>query len=351
MLNHITYRVYTIRELRDWCIGNILNGLSEYSMSPARAYALINNPCAREDDPAIVVVFDKERAIGYSAVFADEYLKGNTKGRFFWGTTEWIEPQYRGKGIAGNMMRMLKEAVGVNNYIGLDSSIASVKLDQKQGSSIQIYDRTRLNLVSHDFLKGIVLSKYIERCNKNALNNLAQYEYQNEYVRFIDEQTYQFIVTHAQNDVFVRQCEMLNWMLQYPFYIGTHKDAKVKKDICEFGCYKEEYNLDAIQVIIENEIMGFYIISQTNTERVLRYLYYGEMHKNEVFASVTLNLLKSGVDRIRFISNDLLEFMHQHGINHLNKKSYYDKIALTLPPGMTVDANLHIQGGDGDMFC
>lgn len=350
-MTNIINKVYTINDLRDWLISNQSNGLSEYCITPTRAYALISNPCARVTDPAIVVAFDEDNAIGYSAVYADEHLIGNTKGRFFWGTTEWIEPQYRGKGVAGKMMRALKEAVGENIYIGLDSSIASIKLDQKQGSSIQLYDRTRFNFVSHDSLKGIVLSRYIERCNKNALNSLTQFDFQNEYVRFIDESTYQFIAKHAQSDVFIRQREMLNWILQYPFYVGTHKDTKARKDICEFGCYKEEYNLDAIKVIVANEIAGFYIISRTNKEQVLRYFYYDEKYKNEVFASVTLNLLKPDIERIRFISNELQEYMHQHGINHLNKKSYYDKIALTLPPGMIVDEKLHIQGGDGDMFC
>lgn len=350
-MSNIINKIYSIKDMRDWLINNQSNGLSEYSITPTRAYALVNNPCAKDEDPAIVVAFDEDTAIGYSAVFADEYVIGNTIGRFFWGTTEWIEPQYRGKGIAGKMMRALKEAVGEKNYIGLDSSIASIKLDQKQGSSIQIYDRTRFNLISHDSLKGIVLSRYIERCNKNALNSVAQLDFQNEYVRFIDDQTYQFIATHAQRDVFLRQREMLNWILQYPFFIGTHKDDKAKKDVCEFGCHREVYNMDAVKVIVANEIVGFYLISQTNKERVLRYLYYDELHQNEVLASVVLNLLKSGIETIRFISDELQEFMHQHGIKHLNRKSYTDEIALTLPPGMKVNPNLHIQGGDGDMFC
>ena len=350
-MSNIINKIYSIKDMRDWLINNQSNGLSEYSITPTRAYALVNNPCAKDEDPAIVVAFDEDTAIGYSAVFADEYVIGNTTGRFFWGTTEWIEPQYRGKGIAGKMMSALKEAVGEKNYIGLDSSIASIKLDQKQGSSIQIYDRTRFNLISQDSLKGSILSKCIAWSNSKALKSISQFEYQNECVRFIDGLTYQFIVTHAQWDVFVRQCEMLNWILQYPFYIGTRRDAKAKIDVCEFGSYKDEYNIDAIKVIVTNEIAGFYIITQTNKERTLRYLYYDEARKNEVLASVTLNLLKSGIEKIRFMSNELQEFMHQHGIKHLNKRSFIDKIALTIPPGMRVDTNLRIQGGDGDMFC
>ena len=102
-LGSITYKVYSVCELREWLINNRQNGLSEYAIAPTRAFALINNPCAKDEDPAIVVTSDGDRHIGYSAVFPDEYVKGNTIGRFFWGTTEWLEPDYRGKGIAGKM--------------------------------------------------------------------------------------------------------------------------------------------------------------------------------------------------------------------------------------------------------
>lgn len=349
--SEIVYRVYSIQELRCWLIDNMHNGLSEYAIAPVRAFALINNPCAKETDPAIVVAFDNDRPIGYSAVFPDDYVKGNTIGRLFWGTTEWIEPEYRGKGIAGKMMRTLKDAVGIERYMGLESSVASVKLDQKQGSSITIYDKYRFQFVATDSCKGYLNTECIAYHNMKQLIRLSDYEYQNQYVNFVDAETYRFIESHAQQDLFLRQQEMFNWILRYPFMISTHYDAEAQKDICEFGGTVSEYKMEAIKVFVHNELVGFYILSQTNKDRTLRYLYYDEAHQDEVFASVTLNLIKRGIEKIFFMSNALQEFMHQHGIKHLNRKSYIDKVALTLPPGMKVAENLRIQGGDGDMFC
>lgn len=343
--------IYTTRDLKDWHIQNKNNGLSEFCIAPTRAYALISNPCANEDDPAIVVAFDGERPIGYSAVFADEYVLGNTLGRFYWGTTEWIEPEYRGKGIAGKMMRALKEAVGIEYYMGLESSIASVKLDQKQGASIIYYDKQRYLFVSNLSLKGWLFQHYCMWQNKRVLNRLRKYAFRNQYVNYVDEATYHFIKDKSISDLFLRKREMLNWILHYPFLIGTHVDPKAKNDICEFGSTMEEYSIEAIKVYVADELVGFYIISQTNKDRTLRYLYYDTKYKDEVFASVTLNLLKSGIERAYFLSSELQEFMRQQGIKHLNRKSYTNQIALTLPPGMSIDANLHIQGGDGDMFC
>lgn len=351
MEQNITYRVYAVSELRAWLISNEQNGLSDYCIAPSRAFTLINNPCANDNDPAIVVAFDNDKPIGYSAVFPDEYIPGNTIGRLFWGTTEWIEPEYRGKGIAGKMMRTLKDAVGIERYIGLDSSVASVKLDQKQGANIIYYDRIRYQLQSNHSLKGRILSRYIACHNRKRMRSLNKYDYHNQYVPFVDEQTYSFIEAHAGHDLFLRQREMFDWMLRYPFKLSTHGDSRTIQDICEFGCTKSEFTIDAIKVFVHNQLVGFYIISQSNRESALRYLYYDEAYKNEVFASATHNLLKPGIEIVRFISSELQDFMHRHGIKHMNRTSFTDNIALTLPPNMSVDKNLHVQGGDGDMFC
>lgn len=347
----ITYKVFSKKEVRAWLIKKEQNGLSGYAIAPTRAFALINNPCAIDIDPVIVVAYDGEKPIGYSAVFADDYVKGNVKGRFFWGTTEWIEPGYRGKGIAAKMMRTLKEATGLERYIGLESSIASVRLDQKQGASIVYFDKTKFHFVSKGSLRTYLLTKYVTCHNRKQLNKLKDFEFQNEYVNFIDAETYRFVEAHSQNNLFLRQREMLNWMLQYPFLIGTHNDINAKKDVCEFGSTVLEYNIEAVKVYVHNDLVGVYVVSQTNKERTLRYFYYDECGKNEVMASVTINLLRQGIEKIFFVSDELREFMHLHGIKHLNRKSYIEKVALTLPPNMSIDQKLHIQGGDGDMFC
>jgi len=347
----IKIRIYTVKELSEGIIADSQTIPFNYSIAPSRAYALINNPCAHDDDPAIVVVSVSESPVGYSAVFAEEYLSGNTRGHFFWGTTEWLEPEYRGKGIAGEMMRTLKDAVGIEKYIGLESSVASVKLDQKQGASIRYYDKLKYQFVSHGSLKGWLFQRYCAWYNHRVLHKLQKYSFQNQYVNYIDEITYQFIKKHSKNNLFMRKREMLNWMLHYPFLIGTHGDSNAKIDTCEFGSLVDEYRIEIIKVYVADELVGLYIVTQTNKERTLRYLYLDELHKNEVLASVTLNLLKPNIEQIHFMSSELQEFMQGHGIKHLNRKSYIDKISLTLPPGLSVNPNLNVQGGDGDMFC
>lgn len=345
----ISYYVFSVKELEDWLINNVSNGLSEYAISPSRAYALINNPCAKKDDPVVTVAYDNNKSIGFTAVFADDYILGNTQGRIFWGTTEWLEPAYRGKGIAGEMMHLMKEAVGVENYMGLDSSVASVKLDQKQGASIVYYDKVHWTRKALSSWMDKILRKYFHVTREHFIAELKAFRYKNQYVNFIDKETYHFIETHSHEDLFLRQREMLNWMLHYPFFLSTHNDPYAVRNIGEFGGMREAYFLEAIKVYVENTLAGFYIISQVDKIRTLRYLYCDAAHRDEVLASVTLNLFKHGTWQVQFTNPELSEFIMRHNIR--NWESQKEKIAFTLPLGMSVDPNLHIQGGDGDMFC
>ena len=214
-----------------------------------------------------------------------------------------------------------------------------------------MYDRTRFQLMLGTLWKGKLLTGYMAWHNRKQFKRLSANTFKNEYVSFIDAETYRFIESHSQHDLFLRQREMLNWILRYPFFMGTHDDANAQKDTCEFGSTVPEYKMEAVKVYVQNQMAGFYIVSQTNNNRTLRYLYYDDAHQNEVFSSISLNLLKQGIEKIQFMSLELQEFMHQNGIKHMNRKSYIDHVALTLPPNMSVNKNLQIQGGDGDMFC
>lgn len=345
--------VFTIADLRDWLIDNKDNGISEYVIDPCRAFAWINNPCALDADPALVVVYDENHCpIGYTGAFAEDCAEGNIQGRIFWGSTEWIEPAYRGKGIAATMMHTIKETVGYDNYFASDSSEASVRLDMKQGSRVQYFQRIRYKLSSKESFKSRCMSFYTACSNIKSLNKIKRKNsFTNQYITCVDGETYGFIKSHSDNDLFLRKQEMLNWMLHYPFMKSVGEDGRSEKDLCEFGSSVSHYSIEAVKVSLDGVLIGVYIVSQTDKTRTLRYVYYEEEYKDNVFASVAANLLKKGTQEIRFFSTPLHQYMVNHSIMRLNKKSIYNQVAFTTPNGFVFDNTLCLQGGDGDMFC
>lgn len=348
----VHYKIFTISELRDWLVENQDNGISTKVIDSCRAYSWLNNPSAKDEDPALAVVFDEnDIPIGYTGAFSEIVSEGNTQGRFFWGSTEWLDPEYRGKGIAATMMNLIKEAVGYENYFASDSSEASVRLDKKQGSQIQYYQRMKYVLSAKESFKGRCASSYVTFMNNVSLARIKQMDYANQYVTFVDEETYAFMRAHSQKDLFLRQRETLNWMLHFPFLVPVGEDSHAEKASCEFGSIVSRHSIEAIKVKVDSVLRGFYIVSQTDSRRSLRYLYYEEEFKENVFASVTANLIRKGVDEIQFFSVPLHQFMQNNHINRLNSKSIYDQVAFTSPGGFCYDHSLGLQGGDGDMFC
>ena len=144
---------------------------------------------------------------------------------------------------------------------------------------------------------------------------------------------------------------MFNWMLHYPFLMPVDEDGRAEKSKCEFGSVVRQHSWKTVKVLAEGVLRGVYIISQTDKVRTLRYLYYEKEYKELVFASMANNMIYKGVEEIRFFSEDFHEFLSQHSIKRLNRKTLLEPVSYTFPNGMMFDKTLLVQGGDGDMFC
>lgn len=348
-----SYRSYTVAELEDWLFHQADNGLSDAVIARPRALAFVRNPHARPDDVALVVVFnEKKEPVGYTGAFAEQWVHPVIPERYFWGSTQWMDPQYRGKGISWKMMRQIKDAVN-DRYISLDSSAASCRLDEKQGSIISYYPRYFFVLRGNGkSVKSIVKNMLSNLSLKKTLRNLAGYCYTNRYVALIDDETYSFIVEHGDKDLFLRKKDFLNWQMRYPFVIPTGEDNTVDVESCEFGGYVKRGQTMMVQVVVDGRMCGFYVLRVLNAVCSMAYLYYEEALRNQVFASVTRNIIcMKDVFKFQTFSKDLYDFMKQVGVRSQFSKTCVENISLTVPTGFEVDATLRIQGGDGDMMC
>ncbi len=348
---NITFQLYTILQLKDWLLHNADNSITDYMITRARAWALINNPSVSDDDIVLVAAFDEDKSIGYTALFPDKFQKPQLEGTFYWGTTQWIEPEYRGKGISAKMMLLMKDTIN-HRYIGLDSSAASCRLDQKQGYKISYYPRY-FYVWSKEYLNliGKLKRYYVQIANRKVINRLAAYTYTNRFINYIDDFTYDFIRLHSQTNLFLRSKEMLNWQIHYPFVQVVTRDSHLEKEQCEFGAYVNSHKNDIVQVYYDGKLCGVYVLNIIDGACLVQYLYYEEDYKENVFASLAVNVLQSKVIRFRTFNKELFDFMGAHGIKNLNSKFNIEQVSLTIPPDMEIDDLLAIQGGDGDMFC
>ncbi len=348
-----SYRTYTVSDLEAWLFHHAENGLSDAVIARPRALAFVRNPHALPDDVALVVVFnERNEPVGYTGAYAEQWVRPALQDRYFWGSTQWMDPEYRGKGISWNMMRQIKDAVA-DRYISLDSTPASCRLDEKQGSIISYYPRYFLVLRGN----GRSVKSKVKNClshlsMKKAMRNLAGYGCTNRYVALIDDETYSFIVEHSEKDLFTRKQDYLNWQVRYPFVTPTGGDKTLDVERCEFGGYVKKLQTIMVQVLVDGRMCGFYVLRMVDAVCSTWYLYYDEVLREQVFASVALNVL--GMDDVRkfqTFNKDLYDFMQRMGVKSQFSKTCVDNISLTVPSGFEVDSNLRIQGGDGDMMC
>ena len=354
--NDFTYQLFTISELEDWLFHNVENGLSDKVIARPRALAFVRNPHAKPDDPALVVVYNENKEpVGYTGAFAEQWIRPSMPERYYWGSTQWMDPQYRGKGVSGKMMRMIKDAVG-DKYVALDSSPASCRLDEKQGSVISYYPRYYFVFPGENgktrSIKAIAKGCLVRSANIKALQRMGEYRYRNRYVNWIDDETYAFIVAHSDKDLFLRQQDYLNWQLRHPFLVSTGNDANVELESCEFGGCVTRLNVQMVQVLVDSQLCGFYVLNLVDDRCTPLYLYYEESKKEQVFASIMTNVLRDKtIGRFRTFNKELFEFSKRQGVRSMFSKNNVEQISLTVPGGFAVDASLHLQGGDGDMVC
>ena len=65
-------KLYTTAQLREWVLHNkAVDGLSEKIISRTRAYALINNPYVKEEDPVLAAIFVNGENAAYVTAFPE----------------------------------------------------------------------------------------------------------------------------------------------------------------------------------------------------------------------------------------------------------------------------------------
>lgn len=347
------YHLYTISDLRDWLFHNVDNGLSDAVIARPRALAFVNNPHALPEDAALAVVFnEKKESVGYTGAFAEQWIRPELTERYFWGSTQWMDPVYRGKGVSWKMMRQIKDAVN-DRYVALESSVASCRLDEKQGSVISYYPRYFIVLRgTKKSFKSIVKDWMVRKANRKALRNMQSFDYENRHVNWIDDETYAFIVAHSEHDLFLRKQDYLNWQLRNPFLVAMGDDPKLEKENCEFGGYVNKLHTQMIQVFVKGVMCGFYVLNMVGGHCTVLYLYCDEACHEQVFASLASIVLQyDDVEKFRTFNKALFDFMKENGVYSMNSKDCVDQVSLTVPEDFVVDPSLHLQGGDGDMVC
>lgn len=338
-------KVYSIGDLVDWVVAGKENGLNSDCISNARAWAIINNPYAKDEYPAIAVASVDGKIVGYTAVFPD--MIGTRL--VFWGTTAFISNELRGQGIGTALFSIIFRATN-NQWLASDFVPAIQKISRKAGFNLFFYSRYYLNFKRENNLRSLLKYEYLKIKNRQVLNSIDNGNVTLQIVRGIDDLTYEFICRHSQNYMFTRTKEMLNWILQFPFNAQAPAELETYSSF-HFTTAVEYYNIYAFRIVKNKKIIGFAMFRNDMGELTLLYNYFDADYKSEVFSVLLSHVLKQCPTKFKTFDGELISFFDETGVISMNSRTRTQKISLSVPEEMHINEKLMLQCGDGDMFC
>ena len=97
--------------------------------------------------------------------------------------------------------------------------------------------------------------------------------------------------------------------------------------------------------MVNNNLVGFYIFSDSNEKWYLNYLYYNEMYEKDVFNSIAEHIICSKRPKVLTSSNKLWSYLNGF---HMYSKAFILNKSFAYPSSFEYSKSKHIQAGDGD---
>ena len=336
-------KLYTIKDLREWLTNNHpAEGLSERVIAPTRAWAIIHNPYVKDDDAIVAAIFEDGELAAYTASFPD-MLDGK---RVWWASTLYCYPKFTGKGygliVVGSLMEAhepdltydrwaAKETVEIFNHFGYQTTytkryhLTDKKIDTRSIKGKFADCVQELNKCLHPWPKA------------------SKANYAVQYSSTIDDEAYAFMKMHIRNDLWLREQDMLNWLIQYPFFtIGK------QGNVCIFGDAAKSYEYKTAKVYVDELLQGVYVLRRHDEDLSIVYLYYSD-EKGDVISD-------SIIDQIIAIHPKSFVTENENLFERVRECLYFPKnevedVSLSLPDNNKELANFTFQLGDGDSFA
>ena len=213
-------KLYTVADLREWLEHNHpVDGLSEQIIAPSRAWAIIHNPYVKDDDPVLAAIFEDGEMAAFTAAFPEMI----SNQRYWWFTSLWCDPKHQGKGFGLIVIGSLAEIYGEEFILDRWGAKETVEIFSCLGAQTAYTPRYIFgSKINRQTAKGQLV--YVVRLLQKGLHKLIEKptkheDYALRYLSYIDNETYAFIQSHRDQDLFLRTQLMLNWILHEPLAI------------------------------------------------------------------------------------------------------------------------------------
>ena len=336
-------KLYTVSQIREWLEDNHpAEGLSEQVIAPTRAWAIIHNPYVKDDDAIVAAIFEDGQLAAYTASFPD-MLDGQ---RIWWASTLYCYPQFAGRGYGMIVVGSLMEAHEPDLTYDRWGASETVEIFNHFGYQTTYTPRFHLSdgKIDTSSLKG-KLAYYAQELKKcmHPWPKASNADYTIQYTSDIDDEAYAFMKAHRGNDLWLREQEMLNWIVNYPFVMAGKDESA-----CNFGSNAKAYEYKVVKVYSKDQLVGVYILRVTDDALSVIYIYFAEECKDIVYASIIDQILAIKPQEFMMEDKAFYAYVREH---MYYPKATEEKVSLSLPIEVKMPQNISMQLGDGDSFA
>lgn len=256
----IEYLSYNKESLRKYVESDEYLTAEHVAISQHRAISQYLNPRCRAEDILMIMAWDGVTLVGYLGILPDDLYLANEKNiHLGWLSCLWVNPKYRGKGVAGNLLKSALEAYN-NNIILTEFTPEAGQLYEKSGhfvllkciDGIRYYYRFCLSALLPQKNKIFRRLKLFLKLIDSLFNSIGDLRFTME--AFPAESVFSSRIFKPRNigeicpkasshrSSFRRTIADFDWIFSYPWIV--HKDEKFR--------YSNRYYFSAVDPSFEN---------------------------------------------------------------------------------------------------
>ncbi len=341
-------KLYTVAQVRDWLEHNHApEGLTREVIRPAMAWAIIHHPDAKDDDPIIAAIFDNGILAASTCAIPEVMVKpyfpdqqGRQK-RIWWFPMLWVKSEYRGKGYGLVAIGSLAEVYGEGCAWTAWAVQESIEIFEFLGCQTYYFPHYFLSdkhIKTNTFRGKLAMLK--QRCLKWRNNRkkpaLPHYDFTVRYLNNVDDESYDLICKHNLANYFLSSQKVLNWEVQYPWYISMPLTERLAKDGDFFQDITPSIQYSFIQVWHSNMLVGVYRLRHDSSSMTIDYLYYDNEYSNVVFASIVEHITQIGITSVDTEDEQLFHFIQKY---LYFPKCHTERLSLSVAPSIKVPDN------------
>lgn len=347
---------YSVSDIKNWLLHNhSVNGLSSEVIAPARAFAIMNNPFVTDDTRVVCALFVNDKLAAFTAAFP-EVLKKPENRLAWWFSTLWCDEEYAGRGFGLAVVGTMCELIGEGNFFDAEGAIETVEIFKLLGLNNVYVPRHVFSgkIIHTDTIRGKLAwcreafsQKICDRKRSLLMHRIgSDLNYTVNYSRFVDDEAYAFIESHADEDALLREQKTFDWILQYPFVQVSPLYDRVPFDN-RFSSTVKEYRSLCCKVFVNGQLTGVTILVALGDALTVKYLYYESELANIVFRAIVDHLLSLRIRKFETNDVELSDYVNSLGIY---TKYAVSQRSFSYPKDFTFSSDSRLQAGEGDMF-